>query len=122
WGRWDRPLAAVFHFDGTAWRFHSELNAPTEPLQAAQWIDIEGDVLAMQLFDASVVWDPAPVVIFRLDGGEWRHETTLPVQARWVAINEGRIAIPHVEGLALYTEAAPGQWELGSIVRGARGT
>lgn len=117
WGMWNLPLVVVYHFDGERWRLHSHLEAPTSPDQLPMWIALEDDLMAVQLTNP-MTFEPAPVVVFRLDGDQWRHEQTLPVDSWWVAINEGRIAVLTGGGLTIYVESAPGVWEVDSSVPG----
>lgn len=114
WGMWNLPLVVVYHFDGEKWRLHSHLEAPTDLLPL--WVAIENGLMVVQLRAFDVVPEPAPVVIFRLEGDRWRYEQTLPVESWWASINEGRIAITTGGGLTIYAESAPGVWEVDSSV------
>lgn len=114
WGMWNLPLVVVYHFDGEVWRLHSHLEAPTDLLPL--WVAIEDDLMAVQLRTRDVAPEPAPLVLFRLEGDRWRYEQTLPVESWWASINEGRIAVTKGGGLTIYAESAPGVWEVDSSV------
>lgn len=120
-GQGKTGLAYVFHFDGTAWRLHSRLEAQGLYGRPGGWMKIhDGVIAAGSLLDVSPY--DGPVSIFRLVDGAWRHEATVPAPAGPMAVDSGRVAINSGAGdISVFTQSAPGVWEEDSTLLPAVG-